>query len=882
MKVSEGLRNFLNAKKTVNNADLVDRWSIDMELQLNVAADGGQPVEGKRHTYDDGQFQYFNFRIPKDAAHEPHFRDWTLTWPFDLHAEGIGMTGWNWKLRKSMWVGFDFDAITGHAPGVGVGDDELGRVKQVAMSLPYIEVRKSTGGGGIHLYVYLEGIPTANHTEHAALARCILGMMSSETGFDFASQIDACGGNMWFWHRKMTVENEGLKILKKAEKTLSIEDLPPNWRDHVEVVTRRRSKIRVMAEMGDTEMDHFEVMASARRIVPLDDKHKEIIEELSHSGFSTVWVPDHHLLQTHTKALEKLCEDGKIKGIFKTLSKGDHPGTPNCFMFPMDKGAWHVYRFSEGVNEAETWRQNGEGWTNCYFNRRPDLLTVARAMGGLEDEKGGFVFTTLKDAKCAAAVLGEHLKIDDEYDRRKTVLKSHKDGRLVVEIDRLDDDSPLTGFVSKKGKFVRIYDAMTGGPDDGFLEECEMDSLVRHVETVEGDDAGWMVKKNGAWGREPCTHAKLALSGAGIPKGQAEQLLGWGVLKSWRLITLPFQPEYPGGRQWNFGAAQFRYQPVELDDGEAPHHPHWDLVFDHFFGSLTPILQTLDWAKKAGIRTGGDYGRRWAACLLRDPFEPLPYIFGYGPENSGKSILHESLSLLVTKGVVGADRALTTKGDFNGELANAILAVIEEKQVSKHPGAMNRIKEWVTARKLSIRRMRTDTYEQPSTLHFLQLSNFFHACPVFPGDTRITVVEVPDLCEKIPKKELLARLAEEAPHFMRTLMDLPLPVLHDRLRLPPIETADKKELAEEMTPLKRFLDERCEIKEGNRVIKKDLHHAYGNWAFENGYPALEIGEFGGQLMAVSKNQIRAKGQKKGKDGKMKHCYDGVCLLTNAV
>ena len=137
--------------------------------------------------------------------------------------------------------GFDFDAITAHAKGIGVSNEELERIKQAAMAWPYVEVRKSTGGGGIHLYVYFDeaGIPTANHTEHAALARCILGMMSSETGFDFASQIDACGGNMWFWHRKMTPENEGLKLIKPAEKVLSVADLPPNWRDHIEVVTRK-------------------------------------------------------------------------------------------------------------------------------------------------------------------------------------------------------------------------------------------------------------------------------------------------------------------------------------------------------------------------------------------------------------------------------------------------------------------------------------------------------------------------------------------------------------------------------------------------------------------------------------------------------------------
>jgi hypothetical protein len=31
----------------------------------------------------------------------------------------------------------------------------------------------------------------------ASLARCVLGLMSAETGFDFAADIDVCGGIMW-------------------------------------------------------------------------------------------------------------------------------------------------------------------------------------------------------------------------------------------------------------------------------------------------------------------------------------------------------------------------------------------------------------------------------------------------------------------------------------------------------------------------------------------------------------------------------------------------------------------------------------------------------------------------------------------------------------
>ena len=123
-RVSEAILNFLQARKTTNG-DLVDRWSIAMETQINVAADNGEPVDGKRSTYRDSEYEWWNIRIPRNAAGNPEFHDYELRWPLDLHAEGIGMTGWDWAARRSRWVAFDYDSITGHAKGIGVSDEEL-------------------------------------------------------------------------------------------------------------------------------------------------------------------------------------------------------------------------------------------------------------------------------------------------------------------------------------------------------------------------------------------------------------------------------------------------------------------------------------------------------------------------------------------------------------------------------------------------------------------------------------------------------------------------------------------------------------------------------------------------------------------------------------
>ena len=184
--------------------------------------------------------------------------------------------------------------------------------------------------------------------------------------------------------------------------------------------------------------------------------------------------------------------------------------------------------------------------------------------------------------------------------------------------------------------------------------------------------------------------------------------------------------------------------------------------------------------------------------------------------------------MLVTKGVVKADKALSAHNEFNYELAGAIICAVEEKDLSAAPERIAGIKEWVTAHELSIRQMRTNTYQVPNTTHWIQTANAQSHCPVFAGDTRITVIEVCDLLpeQEVPKQIMLAKLKEEAPHFMYTLMNLQLPPLIGRMRLPVVRTQSKARTEEiNKNPLQQFLDDYCTAKEGlaaplRRVLRR--------------------------------------------------------------
>ena len=322
-------------------SDLASLYNHDMEVQVNVAKDNGEPVQGDYkgklwRGYSDGVQTWKPIRIPLFANTEPEFNDSPMSYDLAAHAEGIGMTGWDWKSRLSRWVAFDFDAIIGHSDKhtKKLSDLELDQIVKALESIPCVTIRKSTGGKGLHLYVFLDPIPTANHNEHAAVARAVLSQLSGLAGFDFGSKVDICGGNMWVWHRKMA-GTDGLQIIKRGVEFACV---PANWRDYTKVVSGRRSRNlpRFIEEQvgvrGDIE-DVFAELTGQRLRVKPDEEHRKLMNWLfDNYGSSSWWDAENHMLVTHTYLLKLAHEELSLRGRFETEAKGTEKGFDhNCF-----------------------------------------------------------------------------------------------------------------------------------------------------------------------------------------------------------------------------------------------------------------------------------------------------------------------------------------------------------------------------------------------------------------------------------------------------------------------------------------------------------------------------------------------------------------------
>ncbi len=835
------IKKFLTAN---THADLAALYNHDMEVQINVAQDGGTRVEGEYEgkrwlAWTDNIQIWKPIRIPRNANTDPIYDDKPMSYNLDEHAEGIGLTGWDWKNKLSRWVAYDFDAITGHSEKhhKKLSDNQLLEIKQTLCTLPYTTVRLSTSGKGIHLYVFITPTPTANHNEHSALARAILHNLSGITGVDFNSKVDICGGNMWVWHRKMR-GTAGLKIEKSGE---ILTDIPPNWRDHIQVVTGKvkRNLPQFVQELNIDETDKtFNELTGQRSKIPLDSQHRLLLDWLSTNGSLWWWDNDHHMMVTHTIYLKEAHKALNLKGQFETLAQGTERGADhNCYCYPISYGAWSVRRYSPGTAEANTWDQDGKGWTRCYLNRDIDLTIAARTMNGIEHPNGGWHFKDAQSAKAAIAKLGAIIELPDWIKNRPTKIKKHpkEDNKIIIEIPEGEHDRPdeMQGWLKEKGMWKRVWtiNAVRTGESDISIAS---DDIIRHLINVEGADHGWVIKAEGKWNLEPLQHVQAALSTLGHNPKDVKGMIGANVFQPWRLINVPFQTEYPGDRCWNRDAAQLRFAPNP--DRDNLRYPTWAKVLNHIGSSLDNAIRNHPWCIANGIIKGSEYLKCWISSMFKEPTEPLPYLFLYGDQDCGKSILHEALERIFTRGYMRVDHALANQSGFNGEMENAVLCVIEEIDLKRNLVAYNRIKDWVTSKTISIHKKQRTPYMAINCTHFIQCANDRAACPVFPGDTRITMIKVDNLTaqEKIPKKQMMHLLEKEASDFIAEIMNLELPVTNDRLNIPVLMTEDKASAEEaNETMLEAFIRENCYNILGQAILVSEFWERFKEWLDPN-------------------------------------------------
>jgi len=803
-------------EKSARHEHLKDLFTPDIEVQVNFAQDGGD-VElrtfknRKIKDYTDGvQTWPAVLRLPRNSMSDPIDNDVEMNgFNFEEHVEAVGATGWDWRNKVSKWVGFDFDSIVGHKKE-GLSPEELSSIVTSLKSIDWVTIQKSTSGNGLHIYVHLPDVPTVNHTEHAALARAVLGKMAGMSGQPLEGQVDVCGAVLWLWHRKGD-KPRSFEMLKQGH-CIPQKDIPQNWRDHVKVIKGTSKRTRP-SYIPERQISTLEELVGQYQRLKLDPEHKKLVDYLNANECIWWWEQDMHMLVTHTQYLKEAHLALGFKGLFDTTSSGS--SEHNCFLFPMRNGVWSVRRYSQGVSEHPSWDQDNSGWTRCFYNKPLSLEGAVRCFGGVEHPKGGYYFSQTELAVSAFRALGMPFDVPVQMAMRDVRVRVNAKGQISLELERENKDRGTPdGWIGEKTKYVKVVGRETHQVND---DTENYDDYIRHIYAT-GRDLGWCIQTEDGWREEPLQHVKTMLLGDGKKGDEVNRILGKGIACAWEIVNEPFQPEYVGDRKWNRDPAKLRFTPDNTR--EDLRFPHWQKILDHCGQSITSAVEKDTWCQLNDVSTGADYLKLWTASLFQQPLKQLPYLFMFGNQDSGKSSFHESLNLLLSKGYMLAERTLRKKDSFNGELAGQVLCAVEEVDLSKEKTAYDKIKSLVTDRKIAIEAKFKQVCVMPNSTHWVQCANNASYCPVFPGDTRIVVIEVPDLnpTELIPRDELIEHLEAEATDFITHVMNLEIPPSGSRLNVPVVNT-DAKEVVSSynQNPVDTFISNHCTEQVGGLI-----------------------------------------------------------------
>jgi len=813
--IRKGIETFLEAHKS-ESPFLIERWSVDLESQFLVHP-GSNEVEEGSNVWTDGEQEWCNHRWPYKAGSDPFYKDKNLRFDPSVHLTRIGSTWWNWKTKRSVAVAFDIDMEEGHAPSTTtVTEKQLAGVVKRLEALPYVTLVRSTGGQGVHVYVFFDedDQPEAvNHNEHTQVALAVLEKMTEDSGYEFAQHMDVKGVIFWFWADSSPEGHPGFSLIQDASEAIG-------WADIEDYAGKSlRNPNRKTTHKGFDDSGNKAESDGDYKVYDLDDEHKSILKELEMLDYSFIWNGEFNMAHTHTCALKELYESRKkagnpIKGLFETLSGGTDKSKPNCYITPRADGVFQVKRFGVGITEHPVWHKHDKS-TWCYYNQDVSTDHILSSYCASKPSSNKFVFEPSR-LKEAMEAMGH--KFDYHLQGAVEVVRKNDGTFMAVTKDQVAD-----WHQGKNGSSLTL--PVVSNPEVRMMTTLEeADKVVRSMITEQKEVYGWCVNTTQGWINHNESTVGLRLRQK-FGK-EADFVKDAAVDNPWKLVCLPFSPEYIGEREWNKNAPQLAIEP-SLSPGP---HPHWDMIYDHIGQSLNAAVKQTLWCQQWGLQTGADYLRCWMAALIRYPLEPLPYLFLYGPQDSGKSIFHESASILFTHGsVVSASGALTNPSGFNYEIANAVIGFIEEKDLSViREGAYSRMKEWITGKTLTVTKKGETPYTQNNILKMVQMANSPTSCPMEDGDTRITALAISVLgAKKIPKGLMERKLREEAPFFLRTIMTTHLPDTPDRLRVPMLASRDKVELeAMNQKPWEAFAAETLHSCPGGLVKFTDFYEAY--------------------------------------------------------
>lgn len=189
-------------------------------------------------------------------------------------------------------------------------------------------------------------------------------------------------------------------------------------------------------------------------------------------------------------------------------------------------------------------------------------------------------------------------------------------------------------------------------------------------------------------------------------------------------------------------------------------------------GSFPIIQRVLDSA--VGVGEVQEHFLNWLAVIWQQKRKPLTAWVLHGNEGTGKGLLfHNILRPLFGRNHAVQKRASELNSQFNGWLEQALIVFVDEIDADMFTNSRSveaDLRTMITEPTMTIRRMRTDSYEVPNYSAFIFSSNKKKPVALPPSDRRFNIGMFQSLRLQITQGEIDS-IEKELEHFARFLTD---------------------------------------------------------------------------------------------------------------
>lgn len=712
----------------------------------------------------------------------------------------VGAYGLNWKTKTIEWIGLDIDAKN-DGPIQKPGDKDV-LVNQLA-SLKYCEVRNSSSGAGLHVYVKLANpIPNVNsEKEYAAYRNALATIIENDLraiGGNYPTVFDRVGTVLYMWK---SGSKEGAYQLLRPAEILFDKDLVPETKN---------SK-RSLASLGRLPSSPEDAIIKGWT----NEQYKFIIYLAQHDQSFTPSPSEGVACQAHTTVVDAAIRSLGIPGYWSTNTPGTDLSHHNCYItMPSNSNVIRIWRAGNGTTaETDAWTEVG-GRTVAIVNgvarSKLCVLSGLRALTKADRARGPIGCDVLKKLNIPYSDSWDNIEANIQVNTSKVkfIVKGKRDPKPGWVIGATQMTYTLD--IDEGLHLRQVSESNVHTETDDIKVQYTRDDGNEMIVYFENEKKEWQHSTNDALLRA-YLQQRYNLSSADVKRILAMKYAN-DVMTRVEMPCIPFGKfEYEGRTYWNVPPTDYAFPKVDTTpvlsrisyiepslQQLADECPGWFALYNHIFAELRVPKEVKD---HYSIETGADYGLLWAAYKIRDPLNIVPILVLTGPPETGKTFFADSFRHFYTgRGAYKMTNVLTSNyGDWAG------VVVGSSDDLNDYPLAtITRLKNIGSGDRLEV----NPKFKRPSLVGgYLSLILNMQDLSAFPKDQlsdRCTFVEVKPIndeayspkfftsgCRDVYDKRIHARipsvhwtLSAQAESFFKYLCSIQLPVPFRRYALP--------------------------------------------------------------------------------------------------